>query len=176
MSYTIRPAGLADVTGVIEVARHTWNVTYGRSVATHNRRQFLDRAYTTQNLRAAISHDRDWFFVALCGESVVGFAQYVRRFDAQAELVRIYVHPDHQRRGIGRGLLARGLAAIAAAGIELCYVSAEANNAPARAFYERFGFRPHREYGRFLGDQIIPLVEYTAPIPIFHGRDDLSQP
>jgi ribosomal protein S18 acetylase RimI-like enzyme len=176
MSYTIRPTTLADVNGVTEVARHTWDVTYAQSLATHNRRQFLDRAYTTQTLREAISHERDWFFVALRGETVVGFAQYVRRFDDQAELVRIYVHPDHQRRGIGRGFLATGLAAIAATGIELCYVSAEANNAPARAFYERFGFRLHREYGRFLGDQIIQLVEYTAPLPIFYGRDDLSRP
>ena len=59
MSYTIRPATLADVTGVTEVARHTWDITYGQSVATHNRRQFLDRAYTTQTLREAISHERD---------------------------------------------------------------------------------------------------------------------
>jgi ribosomal protein S18 acetylase RimI-like enzyme len=174
MSYTIRPATLADVNGVTEVARHTWDVTYAQSVATHNRLQFLDLAYTTQTLREAISHKRDWFFVALRGETVVGFAHYVRRFDAQGELVRIYVYPDHQRRGIGRGFLATGLAAMAATGIKLCYVSAEANNAPARAFYERFGFRLHREYGRFLGDQIIQLVEYTAPIPSLLDATDLA--
>ena len=43
MSYTIRPTTLADVNGVTEVARHTWDVTYAQSLATHNRRQFLDR-------------------------------------------------------------------------------------------------------------------------------------
>jgi catechol 2,3-dioxygenase-like lactoylglutathione lyase family enzyme len=43
-------------------------------------------------------------------------------------------------------------------------VSAEINNLAARAFYERFGFRLHREYARFLGDQIIRIVEYAAPI------------
>lgn len=174
MKYKIRPAGPADVNGVIEIARHTWDVTYGGSVATHNRRQFLDRAYTTQNMRAAISREGDWFFVARRGARVVGFAHYTRRADAQAELVRIYVHPDHQRRGVGRELLAAGLAAIAATSIEKCYVSVEANNAPARAFYERFGFRPHREYGRFLGDQIIRLVEYTAPIARLLDATDLT--
>jgi ribosomal protein S18 acetylase RimI-like enzyme len=162
MGYTIRPATLADVNGVTEVARYTWDLTYAQSVAPHNRRQFLDQAYTPQTLRDAISHERVWFFVALQGETVVGFAQYVRRFDAQGELVRIYVHPDHQRRGIGHSFLATGLAAMAAASIKLCYVSAETNNTAARAFYERFGFDLHREYGRFLGDQIIRLVEYTT--------------
>jgi ribosomal protein S18 acetylase RimI-like enzyme len=169
MSYTIRPATLADVNGVTEVARHTWDVTYTQSVAPHNRRRFLDRAYTPQTLREAIGHQGGWFYVALQGETVVGFAQYVRRFDVQGELVRIYIHPDHQRRGIGRGFLATGLAAMTVTGISLCYVSAEANNAAARAFYERFGFRLHREYGRFLGDQIIRLVEYIAPIPSLLG-------
>ena len=174
MSYTIRPATPADVNGVTEVARLTWDVTYAHSVATHNRRQLLDRAYATQALHDAISHERGWFFVALQRGTVVGFAQYVRRFDAQGELVRIYVHPDHQRRSIGRRFLATGVAAMAAVGINLCYASAEANNRAARAFYERFGFRLHREYGRFLGDQIIRLVEYSAPIPSLLGGTDLA--
>lgn len=174
MSYTIRPATLADVNGITEVARHTWDVTYAQSVAPHNRRRFLDRAYTPRSLREAISRERVWFFVALQGETVLGFAQYVRRSDGQGELVRIYVHPDHQRHGIGRGFLAIGLAEMVASGIDRCYVSAEANNAAARAFYERFGFRLHREYGHFLGDQIIRLVEYTAPIPKLLGGTGLA--
>jgi len=174
MRYTIRPATPVDVNGVTKVARYTWNITYAQSVAPHNRRWFLGRAYTSQALCEAINHERGWFFVALQGESVVGFANYVRRSDGQGELIRIYVHPDHQRRGIGIGFLAIGLAEMAATGINHCYVSAEANNAPARAFYERFGFRLNREYGRFLGDQIIRLVEYTAPIASLLGGTDLA--
>ena len=169
MSYTIRPAKPSDIKGVAEVARHTWDVTYAQTVARHNRRQFLDRAYTPSSLLEAISRERGWFFVALQGETVVGFAQYVRRSDAQGELVRIYVHPDHQRRGIGRDFLAIGLAEMVDSGIDQCYVSTETKNTAARAFYERLGFRLHREYGRFLGDQIIRLVEYTAPIPRLLG-------
>ncbi len=174
MSYTVRPATPADVNGVTEVARYTWDITYAQSVATHNRRQFLDRAYTTHALREAIGRERGWFFVALQLEIVVGFAQYVRRSDGQGELVRIYVHPDHQRRGIGRSFLAMGLAEMAASGIHQCYVSAEANNEAACAFYEHFGFRLRREYARFLGDQIIRLVEYSASIPSLLGEAGLA--
>jgi ribosomal protein S18 acetylase RimI-like enzyme len=162
--YTIRPATLADVTGLAEVARHTWEATYAHSVAPHNRQQFLDQAYSHQALGEAIEHEGGWFFVAIWGETLVGFAQYLRRFDGQGELVRIYIHPDHQRRGIGQYFLAIGLAALAAMGITHCYVSVEENNIAARLFYERSGFRLHRAYGHFLGDQIIRLVEYAAPI------------
>jgi ribosomal protein S18 acetylase RimI-like enzyme len=174
MSYTIRSARLSDAAGIAEVARDTWNDTYADSVAPHNRQSFLDQAYTSQVLHAAIRDERGWFYVAEQATTdrpgfsplgVVGYAQYMRRFDDQGELVRLYVHPDHQRRGIGRALLAAGLRAMATAGMRDCYVSVEASNAGARAFYERFGFRPVREYGRFLGDQIIRLVEYVATIP-----------
>jgi len=174
MRYTIRPATPVDANGIAKVARYTWDITYAHSVAPHNRRRFLDRAYTSQALCQAITHERGWFFVALQGETVVGFANYVRRSDGQGELIRIYVHPDHQRRGIGVGFLAVGLAEMAATGINHCYVSAEADNTAARAFYERLGFRLNREYGRFLGDQIIRLVEYTAPISSLLGETGLT--
>jgi ribosomal protein S18 acetylase RimI-like enzyme len=164
MSYTIRPALPADAPAIVRVARVTWDATYAQSIAAYNRRQFLDRAYSLEAVRATIEREPDWFYVAASDQQVVGFAQYLRRFDGDGELVRIYVHPDHQRRGIGRAFLKSGLAALDAAGIGECYVSVEMDNSPARAFYERFGFRLRREYGRFLGDQIIRLAEYSAPV------------
>jgi ribosomal protein S18 acetylase RimI-like enzyme len=163
-SYTIRPALPADAPDIAHVARVTWDATYTQSIAAHNRRQFLDRAYSLEAVRATIEREPDWFYVAARGRQVVGFAQYLRRLDGDGELVRIYVHPDHQRRGIGRAFLKSGLAALAGAGIGQCYVSVEMDNSPARAFYERFGFRLSREYARFLGDQIIRLAEYSAPV------------
>jgi ribosomal protein S18 acetylase RimI-like enzyme len=164
MDYAIRPATLDDVTGITEVARYTWDVTYAHSMGVHNRRTFLNQAYAPEALYKAIEHEPGWFYVAVQMGTVVGFAQYLRRFDAQGELVRIYVHPDHQRRGVGRAFLATGLTAMAATGVTFCYASVEVNNTAACTFYERFDFRRHREYGRFLGDQIIRLVEYVVPI------------
>jgi ribosomal protein S18 acetylase RimI-like enzyme len=112
--------------------------------------------------------------VAVQEQKVIGIAQYRRRSDGQGELVRIYVHPDHQRRGIGHTFLVTGLTAMAAANVHFCYVSAEVNNTSTRAFYERIGFRPHREYGRFLGDQIIRLVEYSARVTSLLDTPDLE--
>lgn len=175
MNYTIRPATLADAPGIAKVAYYTWNVTYAQSIAAHNRQQLMDQAYTPQALREAIRQAHGWFYVAAQVGTVTGFAQYLRRFDAQGELVRIYVHLDHQRRGVGRALLATGLAAMAEKGIDRCHVSVEVNNTAARAFYERFGFRLHREHARFLGDQIIRMVEYIAPIASLLGTLTLEK-
>ncbi|UCC89102.1 MAG: GNAT family N-acetyltransferase [Anaerolineales bacterium] len=164
MNYTIRLAKPADAPGIIDVARHTWNLTYAQSIAAHNRQRFLGQAYTQSALEEAIRQAGGWFYVAAQSKTVVGFAQYLRRFDAQGELVRIYVHPGHQRRSIGSAFLEAGLNAMASEGIGRCHASVEVDNRIARAFYERYGFSLHREFGRFLGDQIIRLVEYVAPI------------
>lgn len=162
--YVLRPATVKDAPGITRVAFYTWNATYAHSVAFHNRQEFLAQAYAPQALQESINQAYSWFYVAIQGSAVVGFAQYVRRFDAQGELVRIYVHPDHQRRGIGRAFLGIGLAAMAEAGISHCHVSVEINNRAGRSFYEHFGFRRRREYGQFLGDQLIRLVEYVGPV------------
>ena len=175
MNYSIRTATPSDAQAIAKVALRTWEVTYAQSVVTQNREQFLESAYALPELRETIRQARGWFFVAAHAETVVGFSHFLRRFDAQGELVRIYIHPEHQRHGIGRAFLSTGLAAMAETGINLCYVSVEVNNTAARAFYERFGFLLRREYGRFFGDQIIRLVEYSAPIASLLGALTLKE-
>jgi ribosomal protein S18 acetylase RimI-like enzyme len=175
MEYEVRPATPADAPGIARVARVTWKATYAETIAAHNLCRFVAQAYSTKALRAAIADRRGWFYVAVQQDTVVGYAQYVRRFDGQGELIRIYVHPDHQRRGIGRRLLVVGLLEIADAGLEHCYVGVEAGNRPARAFYEQAGFEGHRKYGRFLGDQILRLIEYKAPIARLLATPELNE-
>ena len=164
MDYAIRPATLDDVAGIADVAHRTWDLTYARIIASHNRRQFIERVYTPEGLQEAIEGDRAWFYVAILDQEIVGYAHFLRRSDSQGELVRIYVHPDHQRHGIGRAFLSAGAAAMAITGVSLCFASMEANNAGAHAFYRRFGFRQRRDYAQFLGDQLIKMVEMKVSV------------
>lgn len=164
MDYVIRPATLADIEGIRQVAQVTWHATYADCIAPHIRARFLEQAYATHTLSDTLSQQPNWFYVATLTEQVIGYAQYVIRYDAQGELVRLYVHPDHQRRGIGRGFLWMGAAAMLAAGVDACYASVAAENTPALAFYQRCGFRPQRRYARTLGDQVIELIELRATL------------
>jgi ribosomal protein S18 acetylase RimI-like enzyme len=159
VEYYVRPATSADVPAIGRVARETWRITYAQSIAPHNQQRVLERSYTDAALVAALQMAQSWFFVAVSGEEVLGFAQFLRRGDGHGELVRIYVLPAHQRRGIGRALLQAGVHAMARAGIHRCYVSVEVDNAPAIAFYQHFGFRYQRAYASFVGDQLVHLLE-----------------
>ena|GEM_PF-1975203 len=164
MEYLIRPATYADVPAIGRVARETWRITYAQSIAPHNQQLALSHFYDEKVLAAALEDPRSWFFVAVSGHEVLGFAQFLQRSDGHGEIARIYVLPAHQRQGIGRALVHAGVRAMAEEGIHRCYVSVELDNAPAVAFYQRFGFRYHRTYVSFVGDQLVHLMELRTSL------------
>lgn len=165
--YTIRPATLVDLAQIAKVARTTWDSTYNHTIAPENRREFLERAYTPENLTPSINVKDHWFYVANIDHVIVGFGHFLRRYHPsqnRAELVRLYVLPEHQNQRIGSLMVATGFDALAKAQIEHCSVSVQSSNHRARKFYERHGFTFRRTHGQFFGTQIITLVEYTRPI------------
>jgi ribosomal-protein-alanine N-acetyltransferase len=58
----------------------------------------------------------------------------------EGELLRIAVRPSHRGRGLGRQLLQSFLQHPAAADAEQIFLEVRADNAPARALYERVEF------------------------------------
>lgn len=58
----------------------------------------------------------------------------------EAEVLTLAVDPGHRRRGIGRRLLDRHLATLAAAGVGALFLEVEDGNAAARALYAAAGF------------------------------------
>jgi GNAT superfamily N-acetyltransferase len=57
------------------------------------------------------------------------------------ELLAIYVDPDHQRTGVGRLLMAAGRTRLRRVGVETAALWVLDDNARARRFYERDGWR-----------------------------------
>ncbi|MES9522573.1 GNAT family N-acetyltransferase [Streptomyces capoamus] len=77
-----------------------------------------------------------------------------------AELYAIYVDPAHLGTGIGRALLGASLERCAACPRVLLWVLRD--NAPARRFYERAGFRPDGAQELFeVGGVRVPEVRYV---------------
>lgn len=83
-------------------------------------------------------------YVALVNENVVGFTIVKLDPGGQAgEIFFLVVHPEHQNQGIGTALTQFGLGKIRAAGMRYAHVGTGGDpaHAPARAVYEKFGFR-----------------------------------
>lgn len=91
---------------------------------------FLDLAATAEE--EGLFDGEVW--VAVAEEGVVGFVAY-----DDAEVTWLYVHPDAQRRGVGRALLRRALRHAEDDGDTTVEVTV-LDGAPARGLYESEGF------------------------------------
>ena len=95
--------------------------------------------------------DADDFLLLWSGEDLVGFCWLKVGFDTPAatqppvigEFYAVGIDPDRQGEGLGRVLMDAGLARLAARGIRTAALYVEADNAPALALYERYGFTRH---------------------------------
>ncbi|CAL9288312.1 GNAT family N-acetyltransferase [Streptomyces olindensis] len=79
----------------------------------------------------------------------------------EAELYALYVHPDRVGQGAGQALLVESLTRCAAAGRGRLLLWVLKENARARRFYERSGFRPDGAEEPFeVEGVVVPEVRY----------------
>ena len=108
--------------------------------------------------RTALNEERINFHIALCGESVVGYAVSWCVID-EAELANLAVVPAMRGQRIGAALLDRAMADARAAGCLVMHLEVRESNAAARALYESRGFgmvgRRKRYYREPVEDALI---------------------
>lgn len=142
----VRPASLDDAQAVAEINVVGWQTAYDGLMP----REFLlgldGREKARRFERAFKQANPNTSLVAEQGKRVVGFCTYGPSRDADAlpgsagELIAIYVHPRHLRRGIGETLLTRVIEDMQARAWSDLTLWVLRENYPARAFYEKTGF------------------------------------
>ncbi|HEX7541709.1 MAG TPA: GNAT family N-acetyltransferase, partial [Anaerolineales bacterium] len=91
-------------------------------------------------------------FLAKADGSVLGFLSLKQHTPYSAEILVMAVHPDVQRGGIGRALVAAAEAHARGLGVEYKQVKTLGPSCPneeyacTRAFYKAMGFRPLEEF------------------------------
>ncbi|WP_208036863.1 GNAT family N-acetyltransferase [Streptomyces cyanogenus] len=157
---------LADCDRVAEIRVRGWQHAY-RGLAPQAYLDGLSVAADAERRRAGFSQGTASVvnLVAERDGTVLGWAAYGPYRDGgahtgDAELYAIYVDPAHLGAGIGRALLAASLGRCPATARMLLWVLKE--NAPARRFYERAGFRPDGAEEPFEVDGVsVPEVRYV---------------
>jgi len=106
-------------------------------------------AWDEQAITELLSQDINKLLLVSQKKEVVGYCLYQQLFE-QAEIFRIATHPDYQRQGIAAQLLEALFAALTAQGGESLLLEVRADNVPAIALYERYGFIViHRRKGYY---------------------------
>lgn len=87
----------------------------------------------------------------------------------EAELLRIAVHPDHRRRGLGHQLLAHALDHLADQSIDTYHLEVRADNRAAHALYRGLGFEATGRRRAYYRDGCDALIFGRQTITGHHG-------
>jgi ribosomal protein S18 acetylase RimI-like enzyme len=116
----------------------------------------LSEADSRENIERFLRHNPGLSFVAVNGEadgeagtagsgSALAGSTLAGAVLASCDGRRGYLHhlavaPAYRRRGVGRGLVERCLAALAEAGMRKCHIFVVADNAEGKRFWQRIGW------------------------------------
>lgn len=143
---TIREATLNDIPAITQLAEKTWWPTYSPILTPEQIRYMLDNIYSESSLRNAIESEAQKFLLLYENDSPHGFASFGIRPDAPdvCKLHKIYVLPEDQGKGYGKKLIEQVIRLVKEKGKHILDLNVNRYN-PARAFYEKMGFRIIRE-------------------------------
>lgn len=132
----VRAATPDDFEAITAVARDTWHDTYDELEP-----EMIDRTvddwYTDDSM--PLEAPGTVVLVVERDGQLVGFTHAVAQGD-KADILRMYVHPDHQGDGIGSTLHERLIAELESYDVDRIRSIDFAFNETSRAFYEGLGF------------------------------------
>ena len=136
----LQPLTPDRVDAVAALARVVWQATYPRLISQAQIDSMLADRYAAASIRSQLDDPRHAWRVALQGATLAGFAHAVLD-GADCKLDKLYVHPDHQRQGIGAALLHTIQDWARARQAHRLWLQVNRGNTQAIAAYRKYGFR-----------------------------------
>lgn len=143
-------ASLADIPIIYAIAHSAWPVAYGEILSQEQLAYMLRRMYSESALREQMEHGH-LFLLVFAGETAVGFAGYELNFQRRGitRLHKLYLHPDHKRKGYGKLLVEAIFSAASDAGDRAVNLNVNKYN-PSLGFYQHLGFAQ-------IGEEVIDI-------------------
>jgi ribosomal-protein-alanine N-acetyltransferase len=114
-----------------------------------------------QEVSSSLSH----FYVAFCGDLLVGYAGFWRVAD-EAHITSVTVHKSFRRRGYGRALMAHIEGVATGLGLEWATLEVRPSNKAGQRLYESLGYaltgRRKRYYKKTNEDALIMTKALTG--------------
>lgn len=130
----------ADIDAVSALARVVWQATYPALIPQAQIDAMLADRYAPARIREQLNDPRQAWWVARQAHTPVGFAHALLD-ESGCKLDKLYVHPDHQRRGIGAALLQAVEAWSRMHVARRLWLQVNRGNTQAIRAYEKYGFR-----------------------------------
>ncbi|HXG45998.1 MAG TPA: GNAT family N-acetyltransferase [Methylomirabilota bacterium] len=137
----IAPAGLADLPPIAALAATVWRAHYPGIISAAQIEYMLARMYDLETLRAEVLTGGIRYHCARVEGELAGFSAFGPTITpGEFKLHKLYVHPAHQRRGIGRALIRNVEQLAANAGCRALILAVNKANHQAIAAYRQNGF------------------------------------
>ena len=154
----IRTGTAQDITAVQEIAHISWNDTYQDIIPMNIQQSFLDKSYSVPMMEMRLK--KTILLLAEHEGQPVGFANFTKLDDdGDAELIALYMKPEHQRHGYGKKLLDSGLSYLLDGSNLFVYVESE--NLKGRNFYEANGFEFVEEFEELFEGHPLQTAKYV---------------
>ncbi len=146
MRIDIRPAVLTDIEGMSVVVDSAWRENY-RGIFTPEIIDKLTGQHRRDSFKRLLERGVDIRVLTLDGEiaALCAFQRSGALPDC-AEIILMYVHPNHQRQGYGGRLLSYVLEELRRDGFTSAVLDTAEKNESARRFYEKQGFTLQKQY------------------------------
>ncbi len=164
MGVLVRERRAADSRGMRLVARRAWRATYAGIAPDGLVKAVLRRGYDRRRLVETLADPQRDAFVAEDSGRVLGYADCLEDPPGRVELLRIYVLPAEQGRGIGRALLAACAEAAARRTVASIEVLVDRKNRRALLWYARQGFARTGTGAFVVGRWRRPQVRMSLPL------------
>lgn len=155
----IVPATLTDIPALSALATLTFTHTFGHLYSEENHLEHVEQTCSPDYFSRIFSTTLIYLAKHPDG-TLLGYTKFgavglpVESISPQdRELHRLYVHPDHQRNGIGTALMDATLSHPSMQLASRIYVGVWKNNFIAQALYRRYGFTIIGEYDYIVGTQ-----------------------
>ncbi|NWG38689.1 MAG: GNAT family N-acetyltransferase [Hydrogenophilaceae bacterium] len=138
--FSVRPLEANEIDSLCELAHEIWHAHYPGIIGKAQIDYMLAQRYSAENIRASLV--RSCWLAAWHGQTMIGFAQaFADESPSIWKLDKLYVRPDHQRKGVGRALLGRVTQQAHNVGAARLILRVNKRNTIALAAYAKYGFR-----------------------------------
>ena len=160
---SIKHATTDDIPLIREITAEVWPPTYIPIIGEQQVAYMLGLFYAPAELEKQMCALRHNFVICYHDDKAVGFASWSELEPHIYKLHKIYILTNQQGLGIGKFMLSHIVQEIRKTGGISLRLNVNRHNYPAKAFYERTGFKHFREEdidignGFFMNDHVLEL-------------------
>ncbi|MBI4174028.1 MAG: GNAT family N-acetyltransferase [Candidatus Aenigmarchaeota archaeon] len=146
---------LSEIPDAKRLLKTTWIDTYGRLYTKKSIEKITGVWHSKENLISQAKGKEFYFGVAKENKKIVGLVTVRNMNDGSVFLQRLYIHPKHQRKGVGKKLMNKALAYFNA---NKAMLEVEEKNGKAIDFYKKNGFMPVKKKNEDIEGQSIYVL------------------